>query len=609
MCGIYGMVATDGAPLAVAEAADRMAAALRHRGPDGHGRRAFHDSTLGVSRLRVIDLDPRADQPFADPRDAVVLACNGEIYNAPELRRRYAGYPYRSASDVEVILPLYLDRGVAGLRDLDGMFAIAILDRGARRLVLARDRAGEKPLFVTRVGREIWFASEVAALLRTERVATALDPAALRWFLRHGYTPGTQTALAAVRKVPAGAVLAFERGHESRWDYWRPDRGGPAATTAELSLLVREAVVRQTRADVPVGVFTSGGLDSSLLAALAVETLGAGRVRTFAVGFGDRAFDERAHAARLSRALGTQHREVAVDDDEVPAALDAMAACGEPVGDPAAVPTWCLARTARRDVTVVLSGEGADELFGGYPTYIGHRAAPVWSALPAPVRTMLAAAVARLPEAAGGVSLAYLLRRFAAQAAAPWPSRHLAWFANGLPDSALPGAAWSPAPPVPAPPDVVAAVMGMDYTGPLRERLLVKVDRATMAVSLEARAPYLDAAVTRAAVTLGGAHVRGFRTKRILREVARPLVPRFILRRRKRGLSVPIRRWLDGPLAAQADRLTAAGRLVADGIVAPGSVARLIVEHRAGRADHGRALWTLLVLQHWLGYWNLETGR
>jgi len=608
MCGIYGMVARRGVALSRPDAAAAMARALRHRGPDGHERRTWDDALVGVTRLRVMDLDPRADQPFTDPNGALTVACNGEIYNAPELRRRYRDFPYRSASDVEVLLPLLLDRGADGIAELDGMFALAALDRRTGRLVLARDRAGEKPLFRATVGSECWFASEIGALIQTEAVPRALDPGALHAFLRHGWIPEPHTPFASIEKVPAGCIVTVDDQGTAFRRYWDPD-AGPDTDHPDLSALLRAAVARQVRADVPLGVFTSGGLDSSLLAALAGEAVGPGRIRTFAVGFRDRSYDERRYADRLARSLGTTHESVVVEDDQVLESLDALAATGEPVGDPAAVPTLVLARAARASVTVVLSGEGADELFGGYPTYIGHRIAPYWGGLPAPVRAGLGGVLRSLPASGRRVPLTFLLSRFARAAHLPWPERHLDWSANGLPLDALGAAAGTvPLPTADPAVDPVVGAMRLDYTGLLRERLLVKNDRATMRVSLEARAPFLDPAVTRAARAAGGAHVRGIRAKRLLREVAAPLLPHFILRRGKRGLSVPLHRWLTGPLAAAADGLAAPGRLAAAGLVDTTRVAALLDAHRAGRAEHARGLWTLFVMQHWLTYWNLETG-
>jgi asparagine synthase (glutamine-hydrolysing) len=605
------MIARGGRALCRPAAADAMANALRHRGPDGHGRVASPGALLGVTRLRIIDLDPRADQPFTDASGAISLCCNGEIYNAPTLRRRFGAYPFRSESDIEVILPLYLERGPAGLADLDGMFAVAILDRRDGTLVLARDRAGEKPMFLCRPHGELWFASEIGALLVADAVPRTLDLPALAELLQLGYVSEPRTPFAAIQKVPAGSIVTIRNGDLETFPYWEPlVPDEPTPTPSTVLERLRAAVARQVRADVPIGVFTSGGLDSSLIARLAVDQLGASRVRTFGVGFPDRSYDERPSAARLAATLGTSHWGVEVSDDQVPEALDCLAETGEPLTDPAAVPTVVLARATRPHATVVLTGEGADELFGGYPTYVGHRLAPAWRRLPASVRALVRAAVRALPPSGRRVPLEFLLKRFVSAADLPWHARHLAWYGTGFPADAFRNDAWSPAePPNGNPPDVVGAAMRFDYGTSLRERLLVKMDRATMRASLEARAPFLDPAVTRAGLAAGGGQVQGLATKCLLRTVAAPLLPPFILRRRKQGLSVPVSRWLNGPLATAVDRWLAPQHLAAGGLVDAEAVARLLRSHRSRTADHGRALWTLVVIQHWMTHWNLEIER
>ena len=591
-------------------AADALAAALHHRGPDGHGRHADDRAILGVTRLRIVDPHPRADQPFADPSGRVALACNGEIYNAADLRQRYRAYPFRSQSDVETILPLYLDRGPAGLGALEGMFALAIWDARHDRLVLARDRAGEKPLFYGLAEGALWFASEIGALLRAGW-SRALDSSALAEFVRLGYVREPRTPFATIRKLPAGTILTAGRHDPTIDPYWQPFGEGTdgADAVATRDTLVA-AVRRQLTADVPLGVFTSGGLDSSLLAAIAVDTLGADRVRTFAVGFPERAFDERRDAARLAAHLGTEHFAVEIREDDVPGQLDALAACGEPIGDPAALPTLALAAAARPHVTVVLSGEGGDELFGGYPTYVGHTLATRYAALPSPLRAVTRRLARALPRGAGRLPLAYLLERFAVEADRPWLERHVAWFGTGLPRDAFPdGSCLVPglAPPEAADRDVVRQAMRFDYMTSLRERLLVKNDRATMRVSLEARAPFLDPTlITQALAAPGHVHVHGLRGKHLLREVARPWLPGFILRKRKRGLTVPTGRWLRGVLAEATGRLVRDGPLARTGLLRAPALERMVREHRTGRADHGRALWPLVALHWWLTYWDLE---
>lgn len=610
MCGIYGVV-SEHAPHGPDPATlDRMAAALHHRGPDGHGRHCEEGAALGVTRLRVVDHDPRADQPFINPDRDVALAVNGEIYNAPELRRRYRRYPFRSRSDVECILPLYLDRGPEGLAELDGMFAVALWDRRDRSLVLARDRAGEKPLFYARLGHTLVFASELAALLAGESIPRRLDRRAAAGLVANGYVPEPRTMFAGVHQVPAGTIVSFGRAGERSHRYWRPESIAPTSRV-DVPLLrraIEAAVARQTAADVPVGVFTSGGVDSSVLAAIAARTLGNERITTFSVGFPERSYDERRYASLLAEALGVRLVTVEAGHAAMRDVLDDLLRLGDAIADPAAMPTALLARAAREHVTVVLSGEGGDELFGGYPTYLGHRLAHRYAALPGPVRRAVEGLAALVPSSPKRVSLEYLFKRFAAEAGQPWAQRHLAWFGSGLPQDVL-RTPWpdGPDPPANGVDDVVAAAMRLDYSTALRDRFLVKVDRATMLASLEARAPYLDPHVTQTALSLPGcAHVRGLTTKRAFKEVARAWVPEFILRRRKRGLSVPVTSWLNGPLADETDRLLDRARLDRSGIVDGVVVARLLGEHRAGVANHGRGLWTLFVLERWMEIWEPE---
>jgi len=615
-----------------------MRDALRHRGPDGDGLCRGARAALGATRLRVIDLDPRADQPFSDPA-GVILASNGEIYNAPELRRRYAEYPFRSRSDAETLLPLYLDRGPAGLADAAGMFAVAIWDDRTGRLTLARDRAGEKPMFWAEHEGAIWFASEVGALLRAGVPAHPLDRTALIEYLRLGYVCEPRTLHASIQKVPAGTILTFDAAGISELRHWDPAPSDVpvAPAVSALSALIESAVTSQLAADVPLGVFTSGGLDSSLLATLAARALGPAKVHSFTVGFADRAYDERPWARRLARALGTPHHEVLMSDGEVPEALDALAATGEPIGDPAAIPTLLLSRAARRHVTVVLSGEGADELFGGYPTYLGHRWAGRVAALPTSARRGLRALARALPHSRAPLPVPVLLERFLDAASLPWRERHEAWFGTGLAGLGLIGPAEARREAAPRPAvvgddvtgaasrgswpsrgftprlfagdvDAVAGAMRLDYETALRERLLVKVDRATMLASLEARAPFLDPAVTRAALGAPGrSHVGTFGTKRLLREVARGTVPRFILRRTKRGLSVPLARWLQGPMAAALAACRDLPRLT--GGLVPAEGLGTLVSDPGAVVRHARALWPLVVLRGWLRVWNLEEAE
>jgi asparagine synthase (glutamine-hydrolysing) len=611
MCGIYGMVSESGAALRFPAVLDFMGEALRHRGPDGRAVLRDDSAAIGTERLRIIDLHERADQPFSDPQEQIWLECNGEIYNAPEIRARYREYPYRSHSDVETILPLYLDRGVDAIPMLDGMFGLAIRDNRTHTLILARDRAGEKPLFYARVGAEVVFASELQSVLAHPAVSRDLDPIAIAEYLRLGYVPEPRTMFAAVRRVPAGAYIRFN-GTEELVRYWQPETFGLVARRAndailELQQLIETAIAKQVMSDVPVGVFVSGGLDSSILAALASKTIGVDKVHTFSAQFAEQSYDESGDAARVAVRMRTRYVPVRTDEETLLEALQSVTQnVGEPIADPAILPTFLLAREARKYVKVILSGEGADELFGGYPTYIGHKLAPKYDALPSPLRRLIRAAVVRLPSSGKKVTLEFLLKRFVTDAERPWIERHLSWFGTNLSADvyAKPPGDLPDLPQAPPGRDALSGAMLVDYRSYLRDNLLVKVDRGTMLSSVEARAPFLDRDVTKFALSLAPElRVRGITTKWVLKKAAEKWLPRDVIDRRKRGLSVPIASWINHGLRSEVDRLLAPEVLRARGIINEAYATRLLAEHRSGHANHARPLWALIMLQYWLERW------
>lgn len=617
MCGIYGMVSLSGEALRAPDALACMGRSLRHRGPDSSGVFESRSVAIGCERLRVIDLRQRADQPFESPGSRCRLVCNGEIYNAKELRRRYAGYPFRSRSDVETILPLYLDRGAAGLGELDGMFGLAIWDSAEGALILARDRSGEKPLFYSRAGGELWFASEVQALLANPALSRELDETAVGQYLTLGYVPEPRTVFRDVRKLESGTIVSFTAGGDDVHRYWDAGAFEPTAATAasaipRLRSLLDAAVRKQMVADVPVGIFVSGGIDSALVAAIAARHQRGQVIHTFTVRFTDPSYDEGPEAAACAGRTSHRHHEVMVGETELAKALSAVTdRLAEPVADPAILPTYLLAHEARQHVKVVLSGEGADELFGGYPTYLGHKVAPYLLALPSPVRDAVRAAAGLLPASRDKVTLEFLLKRFLAGAERPPPERHLSWFGTGA-ASCLPRNGHSPltavARSLPAParggPD---GAMLFDYQTYLPDNLLTKNDRATMMSSLEARAPFLDRDLSAFALALPeDFKVRGWTTKWLLKQAASEWLPKQTIHRRKRGLSVPVASWIDRGLRSEVDRLLATERLARQELFAPQPVRRLLAEHRAGRANHARALWALVIFQYWLERWVPE---
>ncbi len=619
MCGIYGMVSLAGEALREPGALEAMGRSLRHRGPDSSGTHQDRSVAMGCERLRVMDLRKRADQPFTSPDQRCRLVCNGEIYNSEELRRRYADYPFRSRSDVETILPLYLDKGIDGLRDLDGMFGLAIWDQAEGALILARDRPGEKPLFYSRAGGELWFASEVQALLENPALSRELDEAAVAQYLALGYVPEPRTAFRDVRKLESGTVARFTAGGDSVSRYWDPGAIEPAAEPADSAIprlreLLESAVRKQMVADVPVGIFVSGGIDSALVAAIAARQTPGQETHTFTIRFTDPSYDEGAAAAFCAGKTSDYHHEIMVGEPQLAEALDEVTGgLAEPVADPAILPTYLLAREARKHVTVVLSGEGADELFGGYPTYLGHKMVPYLRLLPGPLRRALRSAVGLMPASHNKVTFEFLLKRFLASAEKPLVERHLAWFGTGAGagvslaasgDSSAAAVARS----LPAPArGGTGGAMLLDYLTYLPDDLLTKNDRATMLNSLEARAPFLDHELTAFALALPERFkVRGMTTKWLLKQAASKWLPKQAIHRRKRGLSVPVASWIDNGLRSEVDRLLATERLERQELLAPEPVRRLLAEHRAGKANHARAIWPLVIFQVWLERWVPE---
>jgi len=599
MCGIFGAIARHDAPLRHPEAIPRMAAALRHRGPDGECIVGHERARIGARRLAIMDLTT-GDQPFQSPDGTIWMVCNGEIYNAPALRHE-AGtwrYPFRSLGDIETIVPFYERFGPDAVSRLEGMFGLAIWDDARRRLVLARDRAGEKPLFWTEVDGELRFASEIQALLEFPDQARRLNRKALSLYHALGYVPAPYTMFDGIHKLPPASLLIAEGERIEIRNYWSAAEAAsrPSTLSREHTDQLRDtllrAVKRELMSDVPLGVFTSGGLDSSLLVAAAARAIPGERIHTYAIRFTEPGYDESPYAEAVTHQIASVHHVVTADDESLGRALEVVSrSLAEPLGDPAVLPTWLLAEAARERVKVILSGEGADELFGGYPTYLGHKFSASWLRLPRPLRSSARWIMDRWPSSTGKMTLEYMLKQFLAATEQPWPERHLTWMgAMKIEDGVIAELACKldrfPHD------DPLNRVMWFDFLTYLPDDLLVKVDRATMLASVEARAPYLDREVMEL-VLPGPARykVRGLSTKAILKEAARGLVPREVINRRKRGLSVPVARWLNTGLAPLADRL----------LDTP-----LLAEHRTGRCNHARRLWPQLMLALWSERWGVD---
>jgi asparagine synthase (glutamine-hydrolysing) len=606
VCGICG-IAGEGADRARLEA---MSATLEHRGPDASGDYLEGPVGLASRRLSIIDL-AGGDQPIRNEDGSCVVVQNGEIYNHPELMRELqrAGHVYRTHSDTETLVHLYEEHGLDFARRLRGMFAVAIWDDRRRRLVLARDPYGIKPLYYRAAGSTLEFASEARALPRGE-----IDLDALEAFLAFNSIPAPYSIFRDVRKLPAGHLLVWEESGEHRLERFahpapvREDelRGDDEAELVEeLRARMRDSVRAHLLADVPVGVLLSGGVDSSLLAALAAqETTDA--VHTFTVGFAERSFDERDDARLVAERYGTNHHELLLHPDPT-LLLQTMAdVFDEPFADSSAVPTYLVSQLAADHVKVALSGEGGDELFGGYYTY----AADLLADRVGPMARLASPLVERLPASGGRVSLEYRAKRFTRAAHLPPLERHHGWKEIFSPDARaeLTGRR-STFDPV----DVyrrryaetegaepLARLQDVDFAVYLVDDLLVKTDRASMANSLEARVPFLDPAVTSFAFALPRRQrVRGLSKKVLLRKAAEPLLPREVVHGRKRGFSIPAAAWLRGELEPFARETLSAATVTRQGFFRPAAVTRLLDEHVARRQDWSRQLWGLLAFTLW----------
>jgi asparagine synthase (glutamine-hydrolysing) len=583
-----------------------MSATLVHRGPDSDGTHVDGPVGLAARRLSIIDLET-GDQPIANEDGSVVVVQNGEIYNYEDLTRELvrAGHRFRTHGDTEVLVHAYEEWGTSFAERLRGMFAIAIWDARARRLVLARDRFGIKPLYYRVDGDSLDFASELRALPRGE-----IDLDALEAFLAFNSVPAPYSIFRDTRKLPPGTLLVWNGTLELS----RFARPAPALEAREddegelieeLRARLRDSVRAHLVSDVPVGVLLSGGVDSCTLAALAAEETSE-PLRTFSIGFEERSFDELADARLVAEQYGTIHRELVLRPDAALLLPELAAAFDEPFADSSALPTYLVSRLAAEDVKVALSGEGGDELFGGYYTY----AADLLAERLGSVASLARPLAERLPTSTSRAALDYRLKRFVRAAPLPPLERHHGWKEIFAPDvrAELTGrrSTFDPVDLLRArfaeteSAELLARLQDVDVGTYLVDDLLVKTDRASMANSLEARVPFLDTVVAGFAYALPSRHkVRGLSKKRLLRKAAEPLLPARIVNGRKRGFSMPAAAWLKGDLAPFARETLAPDVLRRQGFFRPEPVQRLLDEHVSGAADWSRQLWGLLAFTLW----------
>ncbi len=629
MCGICGWIGLDAAAQFDVTHVERMRRVLDHRGPDDSGSRvedfAAEGRTgrvgLGHARLSIIDL-AGGHQPLSNEDGSLWIVFNGEVYNFLELRTALVGrgHVFRTRTDTEVILHLYEEKGVECLGDLRGMFAFALWDARQRRLFLARDRVGKKPLVYRSEPGRLLFASEIKSLLQAPGVGRELCPEALHHYLTYGYVPHPLTMFRGIEKLPPGHFLLWNDGSARIEEYWRPPfRCAPRRTEAEyaerLRDLLTEAVRLRLISDVPLGAFLSGGIDSSIVVGL-MSRLSNAPVKTFAIGFEEKRYDELAYARQVAEHFGTEHKEFVVRPNAVEIIPELVWHYDEPFADSSAIPTYYVSQITRRHVTVALTGDAGDEGFAGYPRHKAVKLGQWYDGLPGFLRRRLGgAAWEKLPASVEYRTFRRRLRRLFEAMNLPPRERYVRWCA--IFDDGRKAALYAP--------EFAAALDGqrssevfeceydkvrgldflaqttfVDYMRYLPDDLLVKVDIAGMAHGLECRAPFLDHRLIEFIGEIPtDLKLRGFTSKYLLRRAFGDMLPPAILRRPKMGFGVPISDWFRGELKEYVRQVLLDPATLRRGYFLPATVERLVDEHVEGRWDHGYRLWALLMFELW----------
>ena len=629
MCGITGWVNLDttksnhdaGAIL------HGMCERILHRGPDSEGLWTDDQAALGMRRLSIIDLRT-GDQPVFSEDKSVVAMVNGELYNFREVRAdlEKRGHKFRTKTDVEIVPHLYQIYGDDFVDHINGMFAISLWDTKKKKLILARDRFGEKPLYYGVFDNKLIYASEPKAMLAHPAVKAELDLNALRHYVSFDYVPAPMSIFKGISKLPAAHVLTVENGEVKTRRYWslswkKPERAGalngnsPKSKANELRELLSDAVRMRLVSDVPLGILLSGGIDSSTIAALAVRH-SSEQVKTFSIGFTEQSFNESQYARQVANHLGTDHYEEYLSAGTT---SDLISEIGnwldEPMSDPSLIPTFLLSRFVRRHVTVALGGDGGDELFAGYPMYYAHKVAARYAMIPAFVRSgLIEPAVRALPVSTKNLSFDFKAKRFIRASKFDSVARHHSWFgsfsqdkhdqlfSNDVLEQTTPDiyAVARELLETTDAEDEIEKMQFLDMNFYLAEDILTKVDRASMAVSLETRAPFLDPRVAEFSASLPMNYkLSGSKGKFILKKAMEGLLPEEILYRPKKGFGIPTAEWLKGRLNPLLREMLTPARLNDQGIFNADFVQQLIKEHETGAASHHKELWTLLVFQLW----------
>ncbi len=629
MCGIAGWINLENNRSQNSEAVlHAMCERMKHRGPDSEGLWADETVALGMRRLSIIDLHT-GEQPVYSEDKSVVVVMNGELYNFREVRADLEkhGHKFETQTDTEILPHLYEEYGDSMLEHINGMFAFALWDKRRQKLLIARDKFGEKPIYYGVFDGKLIFASEPKVLLANPAVKAEINLDSLRSYLSFDYIPAPNSIYKGISKLPAAHFLTVEKGEIKTRRYWNlswqkpaPEQGRNGRSTLENSAeelreLLADAVRMRLVSDVPLGILLSGGVDSSTVAAFATQ-FSTEKVKTFSIGFEEDSFDESKYARQVSKHLNTEHYEAKLS---VETAADLIAEIGtwldEPLSDGSLIPTLMLSRFVRKHVTVALGGDGGDEIFAGYPMYYAHKVANIYDKVPRVLRNnLIEPLVNKLPVSSKNLSFDYKAKRFVAASKYDTVTRHHSWFGsfsieqqrNLLSADVLAQTSndiYRDAKDLLKICDAkneIEQMQFLDLNFYLAEDILTKVDRASMAVSLEVRAPFLDPRIAEFAARLPLEYkLKGSSGKHILKKAVEPLLPKNILHRPKKGFGIPIAEWLRGRLNPLMHELLDPKRLKNQGLFNAEFVQKLIKEHETNLASHHKQLWTLLVFQLW----------
>jgi asparagine synthase (glutamine-hydrolysing) len=619
LCGIAGFTHLEGEvdPARLQNAVR----SLIHRGPDQQGVFQSKTVSLGVRRLRIIDL-PGGDQPIFDANHNTVIVFNGEIYNHLELRRELEqrGRGFHSRSDTETVLQAFLEWDTGCFSRFRGMFSVALWTESTRRLILARDRMGIKPLYVARRGADIYFGSEMKTLFVHPEIERSLSLSGLDCFLSLNYVPAPHSLVEGVEKLRPGHWLEWRNGAIRNECYWQlPFRRGVRcdlqSATQEIDRLLKESVAEHLVTDVPLGLWLSGGIDSSTLLHYAAEA-SSSRIKTFSISFRGRSFDETRYIRQVTNRYGTEHYEFDLNaDQDLPAAISEFAYyADEPNGDAGALPVWFLSRLSRRHVTVALSGEGADELFGGYLTYRASLLARVLRRLPPKLLDVASTAADWLPVSNEKISFEYMVKRFLNGCRMAPAQGHVYWNGTFGPDEKgtliqrpLDGTLNSILDELRSAGDDLAAYLWFDRKYFLPDDILAKVDRISMAHALEVRPPFLDHRIVEFAAGLpDDLLIRGSRQKVILKELMKNRLPPAILSHKKIGFDIPAHEWFRGPLRPLLEEALEIARERSD-FFRIEIIEQMVRAHMERRLNVGYHLWGLMTLFLWMKKWRIRT--